>query len=146
MFNVTLAKNIVYPIYCCVCQPECIWTSAINTKTFSGKSRLCWLLGARMLRNQLTSSQTHVDFVHFYFVFFVVKTVKDLWVQVLFSFVLSFHLIVLLTGSLLGTFCSNRWMHFSRRPEFIGRDVFSVYTPFWDWFVRTCIPAPRKKR
>ena len=57
-----------------------------------------------MSRNQLTNSTSPSQLRHFNWVVCVVKTVEDLWVQVLFSFVLSYYLLMLLTGSPFGFF------------------------------------------
>ena len=81
------ALNIVDPIYFCVCQPECIRTTTINTQTFSGKSRRCWEKECRAVGEPVPRPTPTPSILTL-----CSEQVKDLWVQVLFSFVLLLYL------------------------------------------------------
>ena len=107
--TVTLAKYSVSDLLLCLSTRVHLNYYNLYQNLFREESHLCWLPGAWMPCNRLTSSQTQSDCVHFNFfllfnfVFCLVKMVNDLWVQVLFP-LFFFYLLELLIGSLFGYF------------------------------------------
>ena len=117
----------------CVCKLECIRPLTINTQSFTGKSRLCCATNAVQAVHQSISPRRPR---HFNYTFDQVNSANFVNARYFFLYSFIFTCTRFLTGSPVGTFCSNRWYALLDNRSFTDQTYVSVYVPFRDCWSR----------